>query len=135
MTITTVVIADLTMSLDNIVAIGALANGQLLILGIGLLISIIILLVSSAFVALLIERIPQLIFLAAFILAWISGNLVLRDVQKVFPNFPLLYSSVIVYFLTFAVVSVAVLVHLSRRKHPQASASESREVVHTARDH
>ncbi len=76
----TILIADVTMSLDNVLAIGALAQGNFLAIFLGLLISIIILLFASAIVAELIVRLPWLLDIAALILAWTAATMVLHDV-------------------------------------------------------
>lgn len=77
--ILTILIADVSMSLDNILAIGALAHGNLLLLAFGLLLSMILLLSASALIARLIERLPWLIDLTALILAYTAATLALQD--------------------------------------------------------
>lgn len=78
----TILVADVTMSLDNILAVGGLARGDLLALSIGLLLSIALLLVGSAIVASLIGRFPWLLDLAALALGWTAGSMIFHD-QKV----------------------------------------------------
>jgi YjbE family integral membrane protein len=80
--IATITIADITMSIDNIVAIGALAHQQVLVLVIGLFLSVALLIVGSALVSELISRLPWLIIIASFILAWVSADLVWNDVHR-----------------------------------------------------
>jgi YjbE family integral membrane protein len=75
----TIMIADVTMSLDNILAVGGLAHGDLKLLAIGLLISIALLMVGSAVVAELIGRMPLLLDLAALTLGWTGGTMLLSD--------------------------------------------------------
>ena len=77
----TIIIADATMSLDNILAIGALADGAFLPLSIGLFVSIALILLGSALVATLIERLPLLLDLASLILAWTASNMLLNDIR------------------------------------------------------
>jgi len=83
----TIVVADVTMSLDNILAIGALATSTanetnaIISLVIGLLLSIAIVLAGSALVALLMDRLPWLLDVAALVLAWTAGNMFLHDKQ------------------------------------------------------
>jgi YjbE family integral membrane protein len=79
--LTTIVIADVTMSLDNVLAIGALAAGQLTLLVVGLLLSIAIVLAGSALVAALIRRLPWLLDLAALVLGWTAAGMVLHDIR------------------------------------------------------
>ncbi len=62
-------------------AIGALAAGNLPILAIGLLLSIILLLLGSALVAEIIGRLPWLLDVAALVLAWTAAKMVLEDIR------------------------------------------------------
>lgn len=75
----TILVADVTMSLDNILAVGGLAHGNIELLAIGLLISIALLMVGSAIVAELIGRIPVLLDLAALVLGWTAGSMIAHD--------------------------------------------------------
>ncbi len=75
----TILVADVTMSLDNILAVGGLAHGNLELLAIGLFISIGLLMVGSAVVAELIGRLPILLDLAALTLGWTGGTMLLHD--------------------------------------------------------
>ncbi len=75
----TILIADVTMSLDNILAVGGLAHGDLLLLGVGLLISIGLLMVGSALVAELVGRLPWLLDVAALVLGWTGGTMIWHD--------------------------------------------------------
>ena len=107
MAILAIVITDGSTSLDNIVAIAALAQGQLIVLSIGLVLSIIILLIGSALVALLLDRFPNLIILSSFVLAGISGDLILQDTSKWLPfvGQDMLASGAIIYvFIVFFVL-------------------------------
>jgi len=75
----TILVADVTMSLDNVLAIGALASGNLPLLTVGLLLSIVFMLLGSALLAELIERFPWLLDVAALVLAWTAAKMVLDD--------------------------------------------------------
>lgn len=77
--ILSIFIADFTMSIDNILAIGALARGDLPLLVIGLLVSIALLLLASALVAQLISRFWWLMDVAALILGYLAAQLALQD--------------------------------------------------------
>jgi YjbE family integral membrane protein len=77
----TILIADVTMSLDNVLAIGALAQGELPVLVIGLLLSIVLVLAGSALVANLIRRLPWLLDVAALVLGWTAANMLLHDLR------------------------------------------------------
>lgn len=75
----TIIIADATMSLDNVLAVGALADGNVPILVGGLAVSVTLLFVASAIIARLMEALPWLLDLAALVLAWTAANLMLAD--------------------------------------------------------
>ena len=77
----TILIADVTMSLDNVLAVGALAAGNIPVLAGGLLLSMVILLVGSAMVARLIERLPWLVDVAALVLGWTAAQMMLHDAR------------------------------------------------------
>jgi YjbE family integral membrane protein len=75
----TIIVADVTMSLDNVLAVAALASAHIPLLIGGLLLSILILLVGSALVAELINRLPWLLDVAALVLGWTASNMILHD--------------------------------------------------------
>ncbi len=77
----TILIADFSMSLDNVLAIAALAQHYWQLLVIGLLLSVLLLLLASSLIARIIERFPLLMYAAAGILAWTAGSMVLQDKQ------------------------------------------------------
>lgn len=77
----TILIADVTMSLDNVLAVGALAAGNIPLLAGGLILSMAIVLVGSALVATLIARLPLLLDLAALVLGWTAASMVLHDLR------------------------------------------------------
>jgi predicted tellurium resistance membrane protein TerC len=86
----TILVADVTMSLDNVLAIGALAAGNLPLLAAGLFLSIVLLLLGSALVAELIGRLPWLLDVAALVLAWTAANMILDDIRlgPILEHFP-----------------------------------------------
>jgi predicted tellurium resistance membrane protein TerC len=86
----TILVADVTMSLDNVLAIGALAAGNLPLLAAGLLLSIALLLLGSALIAELIRRLPWLLDVAALVLAWTAAHMILEDIRvaPVLEHFP-----------------------------------------------
>ena len=78
----TILIADVTMSLDNILAVGAIANGDIPLLVIGLLVSVAILLFGSALIAEVVGRLTLLLDAAALVLAWTGANMILDDLRQ-----------------------------------------------------
>ncbi len=92
----TILLADVTMSLDNILAIGGLAGGNVVPLIIGLVFSVIFLLVGSALVAASISHLPWLLDLACLIVAWTAAQIFLGDdsLNDFFIRFPWVSSSI-----------------------------------------
>jgi YjbE family integral membrane protein len=74
-----VVIADIIMSLDNVIAVAAAANGQLSLLILGLAISIPMIIAGAALIMLVLDRFPILIWLGATLLGWIAGDVIESD--------------------------------------------------------
>jgi YjbE family integral membrane protein len=77
----TILVADVTMSLDNVLAVGALSHGNFLALSIGILLSIAIVLVGSTLVAEVMKWFPWLLDVAALVLAWTGANMMLHDLR------------------------------------------------------
>jgi len=74
-----VVIADLVMSLDNVIAVAGAAKGNYALLTLGLAISIPIVIAGSAIIMALLLRFPFLVWLGAALLGSISGELFATD--------------------------------------------------------
>ena len=74
-----VVIADIVMSLDNVIAVAAAANGQLPLLILGLAISIPMIIAGAALIMMVLDRFPVLVWLGATLLGWIAGDVIETD--------------------------------------------------------
>jgi YjbE family integral membrane protein len=75
----TILIADVTMSLDNVLAVGAIAHGAVWLVVLGLILSIVLLLVGSAIVATLIKWLPWLLDLASLVLGHTAAEMLIHD--------------------------------------------------------
>jgi len=75
----TIIVADLVMSLDNVVAVAAAAKGNLPLLVFGLVISIPIVIVGSQIIMKLIERFPVLVLAGGGLLGYIAGEMAVED--------------------------------------------------------
>ena len=76
----TILIADLVMSLDNVIGVAAAAKGNLLLLGIGLGLSIPLVIFGSSLLIGLMERFPFIIKLGAALIGWVAGETLISDV-------------------------------------------------------
>jgi YjbE family integral membrane protein len=74
-----VVIADIIMSLDNVIAVAAAANGQISLLVLGLAISIPMIIAGAALIMMVLDRFPILVWLGALLLGWIAGDVMETD--------------------------------------------------------
>jgi len=74
-----VVIADIVMSLDNVIAVAAAANGQLSLLILGLAVSIPMIVAGAALIMMVLDRFPILVWLGATLLGWIAGDVIESD--------------------------------------------------------
>jgi YjbE family integral membrane protein len=74
-----VVIADIVMSLDNVIAVAAAANGELPLLILGLAVSIPMIIAGAALIMLVLDRFPILVWLGATLLGWIAGDVIATD--------------------------------------------------------
>jgi YjbE family integral membrane protein len=74
-----VAIADIIMSLDNVIAIAAAAGGNVALLVIGLAVSIPLIVAGAALIMTLLDRYPILIWAGAALLGWIVGEVIVTD--------------------------------------------------------
>src|SRR3954464_11605193 len=77
--IRTIAIADAIMSLDNVLAIAAVAQGSWILMGLGLSISIPLVIVGASLIMALIERFPIFVWLGAGLLGWVAGEMLISD--------------------------------------------------------
>ena len=75
----TVLVADLVMSLDNVVALAAVTQGSVLYLVFGLVVSVAFLMISSSLMINLLKRYPLLVPGAGALLGYIAGGIAVSD--------------------------------------------------------
>jgi YjbE family integral membrane protein len=75
----TVAIADVVMSLDNVLAIAAAAHGEMMLIVFGLAISIPLIVAGATLIMALLARFPILVWAGAGLLGWIAGELMVED--------------------------------------------------------
>jgi YjbE family integral membrane protein len=74
-----VVVADIVMSLDNVIAVAAAANGSVPLLILGLAISIPLIVAGAALIMALLNKLPILVWAGAALLGWIAGDVIATD--------------------------------------------------------
>src|SRR3954471_1451906 len=122
--VVTVVIADVIMSLDNVLAIAAGAHRRPMLMVFGLVLSIPIVIIGSSLITAIVSRMPILVWAGAALLGWIAGDMVASDdaalayIDARFPHY--------VFAAAGAVLVVALGLLITRRSRPSES---------TTRDH
>jgi len=77
--IKTILIADLVMSLDNVIAVAAAAKGSISLLVLGLAISIPLVIFAATMLMKVMDRFPIIITIGAGLLGWVSGDMAATD--------------------------------------------------------
>lgn len=93
--IQTIVVADVVMGLDNVVAIAGAANGRPSLVVFGFLVSVPIIILGSKFILYSMERYPFLLYIGAALLAYTAGKMLTAEerMQFLYDNIPLARSS------------------------------------------
>ena len=77
--IQTIVIADVVMSLDNILAIAAVAKGNAGLIIFGLLASVPLVVAGSQLILAMLHRAPWIVWAGAALLGWVAGDIMAED--------------------------------------------------------
>ena len=77
--IRTIAIADAVMSLDNVLAIAAVAKDSTTLLIVGLVLSVPLIIAGSAIIMSLLGRLPILVWAGAALLGWVAGEMLVSD--------------------------------------------------------
>jgi YjbE family integral membrane protein len=75
----TIAVADAVMSLDNVLAIAAVAKDSTFLLVLGLAISIPLIIAGAALIMALLDRVPLLVWAGAALLGWVAGQMIVSD--------------------------------------------------------
>ncbi len=119
--IKTIIVADAVMSLDNVIAVAGAANGSMLLVTFGILVSIPVVVWGSQLVLKLMDRYPVVITAGGALLGWIGGGMIVTD-----PALPAGLLDGIPYARTLAALAGAALVvvvgkWLAQRAVPRAA--------------
>jgi len=89
----TILVADVVMSLDNVVALAGVSRGNIVLLIIGLVLSVPIILWGSKAIGILLDRWPLVILAGATFLGWTAGNMVITEQALILYScqYPLLF--------------------------------------------
>lgn len=121
----TIIVADLVMSLDNVLAVAAASQGNLFLLIFGLVSSIPLIVGTSTLLSSLMDRYPIIIYIGSAILGKVGGEMVITDpfvVSLINPGKPLIYSVEAIFTVGVIVIGKLML------KNKQAAARKELEV-------
>ena len=118
--IRTILIADLVMSLDNVLAVAAAAKGNVALLVLGLLVSIPLIIFGATLLTKVMERFPIIITIGAALLGFLAGEMLLTD-----PAVTTRFGAIGEQTVTFggmigAVLVVALGTYLTKRQQKQS---------------
>jgi YjbE family integral membrane protein len=120
--IRTIVLADVVMSLDNILAVGGAAHGNLWLLLFGLALSMPIILFGSGLVATLMNRLPWLVYLGAAVLVYTGVEMILKDsiIRPLYPH-ETWFEVGVALVIVVATIGLAHWLNTRRRGAPEAA--------------
>ncbi len=93
----TVAIADMVMSLDNVIAIAAAAKGSTALIVFGLGLSVPLIIFGATLIITLLQRYPALVWAGAGLLGWVAGSLIVADAgwHRIMGEWPALVDEVV----------------------------------------
>lgn len=103
--ITTIVIADGIMGIDNVIGVVGAAGGNMMLVAIGMLITVPIIIYGSTLFVKVIERFPIILYVGGGILAWVGAAMSLED--------GLIHDMVAPYALVIKIAAVILVVGAS----------------------
>lgn len=109
--IKTIVIADLLMGFDNVLAVAGAAQGHMILVALGLLISIPIIIWGSKIILVLLTKYPFLIYFGGGLLAFTSGKMIIEEpnLQNLYSSYPMIEQSI--PYLTVSFILLAGLIY------------------------
>ena len=126
--IKTILLADLVMSLDNVIGVAAAAKGNVTLLVVGLAISIPLVIFASTMLLKLMTRFPVIITIGAALLGWVAGEMAISDpAVKAFVDTQAAW----LHYLAPAVGAIGVIL-VGKMLAARALATAARGVVHVA---
>jgi len=113
----TIVVADMAMGIDNVIAIAGASGGNFVLVVVGLLISVPVMVFGSTLVMKLMDRYPIVIYIGAGILAWTAGKMVIGEGFMSPIIEPLSYGKYVIVAIIVAVVLLAGKLSKDKKAH------------------
>jgi predicted tellurium resistance membrane protein TerC len=79
----TIILADVSMSLDNVLAVAGAAGESTLVLVVGLAIAIILMAIASSYIAKLLHRYPWIAWIGLLIILYVALDMIYRDSHQI----------------------------------------------------
>ena len=79
----TIILADLSMSLDNVLAVAGAAGSSTLVLVIGLTVAIVLMAVASNYIAQLLSRYPWIAWIGLLIILYVALDMIYTDTHRI----------------------------------------------------
>lgn len=117
--VTIIILADVIMSLDNVLAVAAIAGNNITLIITGIALSLPIILLASDFILKLIRKYPVIIYIGAAFLAWTAGEMMLKE--KLVMDFLKLDERSSLLFLCGITLLTLMIGGLRRRRNFKAS--------------
>jgi YjbE family integral membrane protein len=125
--IRTIIIADMIMSLDNVLAMAGAAHGHMWMLIVGLFITVPVILFGSALLMKLMERFPFLVMVGAALIGWVAGEMLVSDPaikSWVDVNAAILHTVSPIFFAAFVIATGKILERVNaKRRSAEAPAA------------
>ncbi|SFJ07425.1 TerC family protein [Thermoflavimicrobium dichotomicum] len=115
--IKTIIIADVVMSLDNVLAVAGAAHGSIFLVLFGLGLSIPIIMWGSKLIASIMDKFPWIVYLGSAILGYTAGDLIMGD--RLVANW--IENDLIEKVIPFALAILVVVIGAIWRRKIQAS--------------
>lgn len=77
--VATIALADVLMSLDNVIAVAAVAKGSVLLIAFGVALSIPLIIFGSSYILAMMRRFPLIVWLGGALLGWIACDLIASE--------------------------------------------------------
>ncbi|WP_062353269.1 TerC family protein [Bacillus kwashiorkori] len=113
--ISTIIVADAVMSLDNVVAIAGASNGHISLIAIGVMISIPIMIFGSKLIVQGLQRFPWIAYIGSGILAWTAGGMIIGD-KEILEILHIKHGAITYIFTIIITVLVLVLGYVKNRR-------------------
>lgn len=123
-----IVVADLVMSLDNVLAVAAASQGNFFLLMFGLVSSIPLVVGTSTLFSSLMDRYPIIIYIGAAILGKVGGEMVITDpyvVELLNPGKMMIYSIEALFMISVVVIGKLLLRHKRAEAQKEIDAQQA----------